>query len=110
MLERDRIDTCDGIDVNKTKVSCRSIICYYYYLLGVNFRSQLGVCNGCHKIMLKTVSTNDVAIVSVNGNDNEFLFWYMSIDEAINLVRNVGLSEKWSIVKHKDFLLYIKYG
>ena len=44
--------------------------------------------------MLKAVNFNDVAIVFVNGNDYKFLFWYMSKDEAINLLRNVGLSEK----------------
>ena len=94
MLERDRIDSSEGIDDNKTKDSYGCIICYHYYLLGVNFRSQPEVCNGCHKIMLKAVNFNDVAIVFVNGNDYQFLFWYMSKDEAINLLRNVGLSEK----------------
>ena len=94
MLKRDRIDTSKRIDDNKTKDSYNFIIYYYYYLLGVNFGSQLELGNGCHKIMLKAVNFNDVAIVSVNGNNYKFLCWYMSKDEAINLLRNVDLSEK----------------
>ena len=40
------------------------IICNYYYILGVNFRFQLKVCNGCHDIMQKAANFNDVVIVS----------------------------------------------
>ena len=74
MLERGKIDTSEGIDVNKTEDSYMYIICYCYDLLGVNFRSQLEVFNGCHKIVPKAVNSNDVAIVSVNGNYYKFLF------------------------------------
>ena len=34
--------------------------------------------------MQKTISSNDVAIVSVKGNDYGIQFWYMSKDEDIN--------------------------
>ena len=40
------------------------IICNYYYILGVNFRFQLKVCNCCHDIMQKAANFNDVVIVS----------------------------------------------
>ena len=30
----------------------------------------------------------DVAIVSVKGNDYRIRFWYMSKDEAINIMKN----------------------
>ena len=34
--------------------------------------------------MQKTISSNDVAIVSVKGNDYGIQFWYMRKDEDIN--------------------------
>ena len=34
--------------------------------------------------MQKTISSNDVVIVSVKGNDYGIQFWYMSKDEDIN--------------------------
>ena len=37
---------------------------------------------------------NDVAIVSVKGNDYRIHFWYMSKDDAINIMKNSSLSEK----------------
>ena len=33
------------------------------------------------------MSFNDVAIVSVKGNDYRIHFWYMSKNEAINLLK-----------------------
>ena len=37
---------------------------------------------------------NGVAIRAVKGNDYRIHFLYMSKDEAINLLRNVDLTEK----------------
>ena len=37
---------------------------------------------------------NDAAIVSVKGNDYRIHFWYMSKDDAINIMNNSDLSEK----------------
>ena len=39
------------------------------------------------------MSFNDVAIVSVKGNDYRIHFWYASRDEAIKLLKNVDLTE-----------------
>ena len=38
--------------------------------------------------MQKAMSFNDVAIASVEGNDYRVHFWYISKDEAINLMKN----------------------
>ena len=49
---------------------------------------------------------NDVAIVSVKGNDYRIHFWYMSKDDAINIIHNSSLNEK--IGSLINFLLYIR--
>ena len=46
MLEYDRIDVPEGIDVNKTNSSHKCIICHYRYFLEINFRVQPKVCDG----------------------------------------------------------------
>ena len=76
----------EGIDVNKTKESHRYIICNYYHFLRVNFRFQVNVCNGCHDMMQKALNFNDVAIVSVKGNDYTIHFWYINKDESITFL------------------------
>ena len=39
-------------------------------------------------------SINDNAIASVKGNDYRIDFWYMSKDQAINIMKNSQLKEK----------------
>ena len=42
----------------------------------------------------KTVSFNDVAIVYVKGSAYRIHFWYMSEDDAINIMNNSNLVDK----------------
>ena len=50
--------------------------------------------HGCHDLMQKAMSFNDVAIVSVKGSNYRIHFWYMSKYDAINIMRNSNLNEK----------------
>ena len=56
------------------------------------FRHYL--CNGCHDLMQKTMSFNDVAIVYVKGSAYRIHFWYMSKDDAISIMSNSNLIDK----------------
>ena len=42
----------------------------------------------------KALNFNDAAIVSVKGSDYRIHFWYMSKDDAINIMINPNLNEK----------------
>ena len=67
MLEYDRIDVSEGINIKKTNVSKKCKICYYWYFKDIGFKYEpyLKLCNGCHGLISKAVSFNDVAIVFV---------------------------------------------
>ena len=65
MLEYDRIDISEGIDINKTNASKECDICHYWYFLDKGFKYEPNLCNGCHDLMQKDLNFNDVAIVSV---------------------------------------------
>ena len=52
MLEYDRIDISEGIDINKTNVSKECDIYHYWYFLGKNFKYEPYYCYGCHDLML----------------------------------------------------------
>ena len=41
---------------------------------------------------------NDVAIVSIKRNDYRIHFWYMSKDEAISIMHNSSLNEKFGLL------------
>ena len=45
MLEYDRIDLSEGIDVNKINSLRDCIICHHWYFLEINFRFDSNVCN-----------------------------------------------------------------
>ena len=44
--------------------------------------------------MQKAMNFNDVAVVSIKGNNYRIHFWYMSKNDAINLMNNSSLNEK----------------
>ena len=70
MLEYNRIDISEGIDINKSNDKSKECdICHYWYFLDKNFSYQPHLCNGCHDLMQKAMSFNDVAIVSIKGCD-----------------------------------------
>ena len=65
MLEYNRINVSEGINVNKTDGLRECIICHYWYFLDTDFKFQTEVCYGCHDFMQKAMSFNDNAIVSI---------------------------------------------
>ena len=98
MSEYDRIDISEGIDVNRSSNSRECGICRYWYFLDKNFNYQSYLCNGCHDLMQKARSFNDVAVVSIKGNDYRIHFWYMSKGDAISIMRNSNLIDKKGIL------------
>ena len=84
MLEYDRTDISEGIDVNKTSFSKECDICHYWYFKGIGFKYEPYLCNGYHDLIQKAMSFNNVAIVYVNGNADRISFWYMSKNYAVN--------------------------
>ena len=69
MLEYDRIDISEGIDVNKTNASKECDICNYWYFQDICFKYEPHLCNGCHGVMQK-----DVAIASIKRSDYRIHF------------------------------------
>ena len=94
MLEYDRIDISEGININKTDASKECEICHYWYFLDKGFKYEPYLCNGCHDFMQKALNFNDVAIVSIKGNDYRTHFWYISKDDAISIMNNSSLNKK----------------
>ena len=98
MLEHDRIDISEGIDIDETSNSKEFDICHYWYSLDRNFNYESYLCNGFHDLMQKAMNFNDVAIVSIKGNDYRIHFWYMSKIDAIVLMTNSNLKHKNGIL------------
>ena len=80
MVEYDRIDLDEGIDVNKTSNSRECWLCHYWYVLDKNFNYQKYYCDGCHDISMKTISIN------------------VSKDDAMNIMHNSNLIDKKGVL------------
>ena len=94
MLEYDRYDISEGIDINKTNLSKECDICNYWYFKNIGFKYEPYLCNSCHDLMQKAMSFNNVAIVYVTGNVYRIHFWYMSKDDAIHVMNGSNLIDK----------------
>ena len=62
-----------------------------YNFLDKDFKYESYLFNGCHDLMQKTMTFNDIAIVSVKISDYRIYFGYMSKDDAINIIKNSNL-------------------
>ena len=98
MLEYDRIDMSEGIDVNKTNLSKECDLCHYWYLKNIGFKYESYLCNGCHDLMQKAMSFNYVAVVYVKGNAYRINFWYMSKNDAIKIMNGYNLDDKRGVL------------
>ena len=56
MLERDRIN-------NKTNLSKECDIYHYCYFKDIGFKHEKYLCNGCHDLMQKAMSFNNVVLI-----------------------------------------------
>ena len=98
MLEYYRINVSEGIDVNKTNASKESDICHCWYFEDIGFKCEPCLCNGCHDLMRKAMSFNDVAIVYVKGNAYRTLFLVHEQNDAISIMNNSNLIDKKGVL------------
>ena len=98
MLEYDRIDISEGVDVNKTNLSKECDICHYWYFKNIGFKHEPYLCNGCLVLMQKAMSFSDVAVVYVKGSAYRIHFWYKSKDDPINIMNGSNLTDKRGVL------------
>ena len=97
MLEYERIDISEGIDINKTNLSKECDICHYWYFKDIGFKYEKYLCNGCHDLMQKAMSFNNAAIVYVKGSAYRNNF-YVSKNDVINIMNNSNLVGKIGVL------------
>ena len=95
MLEYDKIDFNEGIDITKNKlISKECWICGYWYFINKDFNYQKHLCNGCHDMSIKTNSMHNLAIGYNNNNLYRLIFTFMSKNKALNLIKNAVIINK----------------
>ena len=98
MLEYERIDISEGVDVNKTNLSKECGICHYWYFKDIGFKYESCLCNGCHDLMQKAISFNNISIVYIKANTYKINFWYICKDDATNIMNGSNLIDKKGVL------------
>ena len=65
MLGYNRIDISEGIDVRKANLLRKCDICHYWYFKDIGFKYEKYLWNGCHDLIQKATSFDNVVIVYV---------------------------------------------
>ena len=107
MLNYDRIDVSEGVDVNKTSASKECDVCHYCYFLNYSFKFQLYVYNRCHDLLMMSVNLSDIAILNIKGSDYHCIISLISKTESIKLLQNVNLTIKSGTLKDTKIYFHI---
>ena len=95
MLEYDRIDIFEGIDITKNKDTSRECsLCKFYYFLNKNFNYQTNLCDKCHDISMKAITLKSMAIIYHEKNVYRVNFMFMNRHESYNLIKNAVIIDK----------------
>ena len=67
MLQKEKIDASEKINVNKTSASKECELCHYWFFKDVGFKFEEHVCNKCHDLLTMAYSLKNKAIFSAKG-------------------------------------------
>ena len=74
MLEYDRTDISEGIDVNKTDASKKCDNCHYWYFKDIGFKYKPYLCNACHDLMQRLLFLMVLILFMLKEVLREFTF------------------------------------
>ena len=69
MIQFERIDISEGIDINKSNKSQECMLCHYWYFKDTGDEYEQYVCNGCHELSIVVYGLNDFMILTTKGAD-----------------------------------------
>ena len=84
MLEYDRIDISEGINIKKCKETSRECgLCKFYYFLDKSFNFEPYLSDGCNDMSLKAIGMKNVAIINHNGNHYRVNFAFINTKNCV---------------------------
>ena len=112
MLQYEKIDISEGIDIDKSNKSKKCIFWHYWYFKGIAHTSKSHVCNKYHDISLMGYELKDIAILHGKGLDYRCVLWNKTRNDAINRLNNSKVDDEgtlwiWILVQIKYLLRYL---
>ena len=94
MLQYEKTDVSEGIDVNKTSSSKECMFCHYWFFKDVGFKFEKHVCNGCHDLLTMAYGLENIATLSAKGANFRCILWVISRNEGLRRLKNSVLEDK----------------
>ena len=88
MLQYEKFDVSEGIDINKTSPSKECMLCHYWYFKNVSYKCEPHVCNKFYDILVTAYELKNIAILTIKGVDYRCILWGISKNEAVNILNN----------------------
>ena len=101
MLQYDRIDVSEGIDINKTSESKGCMLCHYWYFKDAGYKFQPYACYGCHVVSMMAYELKNIATSNTKGVNYRCILWGISKNDVVDRLINSVLEGKGAL--YKDF-------
>ena len=88
MMQYNKINVSEGIDVNKTSAWKECEPCHYWFFKHIEFKFEEHVCNKCHDLLAIALSLKDTAIMSAKGATFRCILLGISKNEALKQLNN----------------------
>ena len=88
MLQYQKIDISEGIDVNKTSASKECELGHYWFFKDIEFKFEKHVCNRCHDLLTMAHSLKNIAILSAKGVTFRCILIGISKNEGLKRLNN----------------------
>ena len=88
MLQYEKIDASEGIDVNKASASKECELCHYWFFKDIGFKFEEHVCNKCHDLLTIAYSLKDIAILNAKGATFRCILMGISKNEGLKRLNN----------------------
>ena len=94
MLQYERINVSEGIDIDKSNKSKETMLCHYWYFKNIGFKFQPYACNRCHDLSMMIYDLEDFMVLNIRGVNYKCFVCNMSKNTAIKLLNNSQLDDK----------------
>ena len=96
MLQYEKIDVSEEIDINKSNKSRECMICHYWYLKDIGYKFEPYVCNKSHGLSIVAYELENIAILNVKV-DYRCVLWIITKNDTINRLNNSKLDAKGTL-------------
>ena len=67
MLQCEKPDISEGIDINKTRTSKECMLCHYWYFRDVVLKFEPHFCNKCQNVLMTAYELKTIAMLNVGS-------------------------------------------